>query len=89
MTKVNDGTIRIRAAEWPAFLYDQKTEYDPENEEKGLLKGYVLVRVCCSLCSISVCLHCERHSGIYSQVHHQLFMVAAMQQSDRRLNCMV
>ncbi|KAH9984125.1 hypothetical protein BJV77DRAFT_216914 [Russula vinacea] len=44
MTKVNDGTIRIRAAEWPAFLYDQKTEYDPENEEKGLLKGYVLVR---------------------------------------------
>jgi hypothetical protein len=49
MAKVNDGTIRIRAAEWPAFLYDQKIKYNPEYEDTGLFRGYVLVRVCCSL----------------------------------------
>ena len=45
MEKVNNGTIRIRASEWPSFLYDNSVEYDPNNEEDGLFKGYLLLRV--------------------------------------------
>jgi hypothetical protein len=45
---VKDGTIQICAAEWPAFLYDQK-QYNPKYEETGILKGEVLVQVCFSL----------------------------------------
>jgi hypothetical protein len=46
MAKVNDGSLRIRASEWPFFLYYLKTRYDPDDEEKGLLRGYILLRVC-------------------------------------------
>ena len=45
MARVSDGSVRIRASEWPSFLYDHNTAFDPEDEEKGLLKGYVLLRV--------------------------------------------
>ena len=45
MSKALDGTIRIRASEWPSFLYASTTSYDPDNEEEGLLRGYLLLRV--------------------------------------------
>ena len=45
MARVSDGSVQIRASEWPAFLYDHNSAFDPEDEEKGLLKGYLLLRV--------------------------------------------
>jgi hypothetical protein len=46
MSSVNNGTVQIRCAEWPSFLYDEEVKYDSNNEENGLLKGPLLVRVC-------------------------------------------
>jgi hypothetical protein len=42
--KFLDGTIKIVANDWPAFLYDESM-YDPEEIDKGLLRGYFLLRV--------------------------------------------
>ncbi|SJK96863.1 uncharacterized protein ARMOST_14562 [Armillaria ostoyae] len=39
-----NGKVKVIASEWPSFLYDQDL-YDPEDEEIGLLKGYLLLRV--------------------------------------------
>jgi hypothetical protein len=44
MTMVNDGQIAIKASKWPSFMYDED-EYDEERAERGLCKGYFLVRV--------------------------------------------
>ena len=45
MAEANDGTVRIRASEWPSFLYDDDATFDPEDEEVGLFKGYLLLQV--------------------------------------------
>jgi hypothetical protein len=45
MARVSDGSVQIRASEWPSFLYDHNAVFDLNNEEKGLLKGYLLLRV--------------------------------------------
>ncbi|KAK0493704.1 hypothetical protein EDD18DRAFT_1078098 [Armillaria luteobubalina] len=34
----------VMASEWPSFVYDQEL-YDPKNDEQGLMKGYLLLRV--------------------------------------------
>jgi hypothetical protein len=39
-----DGTIRITANKWPHFLYPTRA-YDPNDIDRGLLQGYLLVRV--------------------------------------------
>jgi len=39
------GRIKAKHGEWPAFLYDHKEDYDQREKEKGLLRGYLLVRV--------------------------------------------
>ena len=44
MTKVNDGQIKIKASRWPSFMYDEDA-YDKKRAEKGLCRGYFLVRV--------------------------------------------
>jgi hypothetical protein len=44
-TSVNDGTIKIRAGDWPWFLYDNSEELDLDEQEKGLCQGYILLRV--------------------------------------------
>jgi hypothetical protein len=49
MTKVNDGQIKIKAAAWPSFMYDLD-EFDVRRAEKGLCRGYFLVRVCIKFC---------------------------------------
>jgi len=43
--KFLDGTIKIVAEDWPSFLYEQDL-YDPNEIDKGLLRGYFLLRVC-------------------------------------------
>jgi hypothetical protein len=45
MEKVQDGKIRIKAQYYPTFMYDEETEYDPEEMDKGLCRGHFLLRV--------------------------------------------
>jgi hypothetical protein len=44
MKMLQEGTLQMTGAEWPTFLYDEAL-YDPEEPDKGLLRGYLLVRV--------------------------------------------
>ena len=44
-TKVNDGTIEIWASDWPWFMYNNNEPLDPEEKDKGLCRGYILVWV--------------------------------------------
>lgn len=45
--RLRDGTFPVYADQWPAFLYDSSNdfEYDPDNLDHGLLRGYFLERV--------------------------------------------
>jgi len=43
--QLKDGTVKIFTGDWPTFLYDEDIEYDPEEKDKGLLRGYLLLRV--------------------------------------------
>jgi hypothetical protein len=43
-SKLLDGSISVTAQRWPHFLYDSE-EYDVDDMDKGLTRGYVLVRV--------------------------------------------
>lgn len=45
MNKVKTRDIRITSWDFPTFLYDDCTNYEPEYIEKGLLRGKLLVRV--------------------------------------------
>lgn len=44
MTRAQDGKIKIRTKHWPSFLYDEG-EYDRDERDKGLFKGYLLLWV--------------------------------------------
>jgi hypothetical protein len=46
MDRVKDGAIKIKSAQFPAFIYSSATPYDPRNRSCGLLRGEVLLRVC-------------------------------------------
>ena len=43
-----DGKIEITAADFPSFLYESGTVYNPDDEVTGLFPGFLLVRVCTS-----------------------------------------
>jgi hypothetical protein len=45
MNKVKAREIRITSWDFPTFLYDDGTNYEPEYIENGLLQGKLLVRV--------------------------------------------
>jgi hypothetical protein len=49
MDEVINGRIKLRASQFPSFLYDSEIDYDPNAPEEGFLRGSVLVRVCASL----------------------------------------
>lgn len=44
MAHVQDGKMKIWTKHWPSFLYDEG-EYDRNNWERGLFKGYLLLQV--------------------------------------------
>jgi hypothetical protein len=44
-TSVNDGMIKVRAGDWPWFLYDSSEPIDLDEQENGLCQGYILLRV--------------------------------------------
>ena len=83
MSKVEEGTIRIRASQWPAFLYDH-TLFDPDNEESGLFKGYLLLRVRFSNFFNIHKLTFDRFSVISLRAHRQPLKVVAMRLSLQR-----
>lgn len=45
MDRVGDNKISITHEDFPVFLYESGTKYDRENEDAGLFRGYLLVRV--------------------------------------------
>jgi len=45
MDRVKDGSIQITDEDLPSFLYESETAYDEENEDMGLFRGFLLVRV--------------------------------------------
>jgi hypothetical protein len=45
MDRVEDGSIQITDEDFPSFLYESDTFYDEGNEDIGLFRGYLLVRV--------------------------------------------
>lgn len=45
MAKVRSSQIKIRASEFPSFLYADASKYDPKKPYRGLLRGPLLVRV--------------------------------------------
>jgi hypothetical protein len=45
MDRVEDGTVQITDEDFPSFLYEIETAYDEENEDIGLFRGFLLVRV--------------------------------------------
>jgi len=45
MDRVEDGMVQITDEDFPSFLYDSETAYDEENEDIGLFRGFLLVRV--------------------------------------------
>jgi hypothetical protein len=46
MDRVEDGSVLLTANEFPSFLYETGTRYDENNEDLGLFRGFLLVRVC-------------------------------------------
>jgi len=45
MDRVEDGSVLLTANEFPSFLYETGTRYDENNEDLGLFRGFLLVRV--------------------------------------------
>ena len=45
MDNVKNGTIRLRASQWPSFLYPHSTIFNSFNRAKGLFRGHVFLRV--------------------------------------------
>ncbi len=45
MDRVEDGTVQITDEDFPSFLYEIETAYDEENEDIGLFRGFLLIRV--------------------------------------------
>lgn len=43
--RVADGKIKITDEDFPTFLYEYETAYDEQNEDIGLFRGFLLVRV--------------------------------------------
>jgi len=48
MELVQDGKIKIKATHYPTFLYDESMGYDPQEIDKGLFRGHLLLRVSAS-----------------------------------------
>lgn len=47
MEQVKDGKIKITGSTYPTFMYDEDavTVYDPKEIDKGLCRGYFILRV--------------------------------------------
>ncbi|KAF8197841.1 hypothetical protein BJ912DRAFT_952284 [Pholiota molesta] len=51
MTDVLEGRIKIKASQWPSFLYPPDTSYDRDSLEDGLFRGKVLILFLRNICT--------------------------------------
>jgi len=63
MAHVQDGKMKIWTKHWPSFLYDEG-DYDRDNQERGLFKGYLLLQVHLSSTMFSTKYDCFSTAGI-------------------------
>ena len=63
MVRVQDGKMKIWMKHWPSFLFDEG-DYDRNNWERGLFKGYLLLQVCLSSTMFSTKYDCFLMTGI-------------------------
>ena len=45
MDQVNSSKIKITAEQWPAFMYDDEMELEPDDDQYGLCYGEYLAHV--------------------------------------------
>jgi hypothetical protein len=43
--RVDNGEIKVHAAQWPTFMYSFTDGYDPDDMQNGLCRGLLLVHV--------------------------------------------
>ena len=72
MDRIEDKKIRLTDEDFPVFLYESGTVYDEENEDVGLFRGYVLVRVSGYYGPYSIMTHHVRFIDPSSLDHHPL-----------------
>ena len=63
--KFLDGSIWVIADDWPNFLYEEGA-YDPNELNKGLLRGYFLLCVCSFFLYLSLAKHALRYTDTFS-----------------------
>ena len=69
--KIRDQEIPASSREWPSFLYDAKQPWDPDDINKGLLRGHFLLRVCSRL---HLWFQYYHTPTLYSQVYLHIFI---------------
>ncbi|TFK38280.1 hypothetical protein BDQ12DRAFT_723616 [Crucibulum laeve] len=72
MDQVKDGQIKIKAKDWPAFVYSADGEFDPEDVSNGLMRGYVGIHAFCCIFtgpSSVVTGHCQATKLSKVQAH--------------------
>lgn len=88
MENVKDGWIKITAFNYASWMYDTEM-YDPDEIDRGLLRGYFLR--CVSLPLIHVCVRLMffmvRFTGISLRGHLQQFHQRNVAQSQAKVLC--
>ena len=87
MMKVNNGQITIKASMWPSFMYDVD-EFEEGRVDKGLCRGYFLIRVSAIFASKCMSYKFFRYSSIFSQDHPRLLWKRPEHPNHQRRNCM-
>jgi hypothetical protein len=54
---MRDGVVSVMGTQLPSFLYDDPANYDPDDIDKGLCKGPLLISVSVSGCKLSKLIH--------------------------------
>lgn len=69
MHEAEHGLINISECEWPAFLYPPGTSPDVEDDQLGLFRGYLLIRVSVPFFFSKSMLNYWIFAGISSNFH--------------------
>jgi hypothetical protein len=84
--KVNDGSIKIHAGDWPWFLYDNTDLIDPDAWDRGLCRGYLLVWVVVIFEEFCCSHRAYRFIDTFLLEHHQSPLVTIGPQNLLKLN---
>jgi hypothetical protein len=76
MERVEEGSVKITAGEFPAFMYASNIFFHPKKEYEGLFRGYLLVRVSLLFLFIFVIQIIKYlFSGISSHIHGSQYCI--------------